>query len=248
MGRAVDEAATAPLRGGAGRAPTRLDEAILVSGTLAYGVALQRAMPEEWHVPANLAAALASVAVARHAGASSADCGLSGGSFSHALGMGAVAAAVVSAGVVVASLPGRARRLFSEERITEHSSKRAVYEVLVRIPVGTALSEEVLFRGAVLGVMLRRHAAAAAVARASVCFGVWHVLPTLASLRSAVLGRQVKDQVGAVAAVATVVAVTAAAGAGFAALRLRSGGVVVPVLAHAALNATAYLVARRAGR
>jgi len=230
------------------RAPARLDEAVFVGGTLAYGIALQRVIPERWHVAANLAAALASLAVARRAGASSADCGLAGGSVRCALGAGGAAAAVISAGIVVISLPDRCRTLFSDERITGHGGGRAVYEVLVRIPVGTALSEEVLFRGAMLGVMLRRHSAAAAVAWASLCFGLWHVPPTLASLRSAALGRDTRDRVGAIAAVAAVVAVTAAAGAGFAALRLRSGSVIAAALAHAALNATAYVVARSAGR
>jgi membrane protease YdiL (CAAX protease family) len=230
------------------RTPTRLDEAVLVSGTLAYGLALQKVIPERWHVPANVAAALAALAVARHAGASSADCGLAGAATRPGLRAGGAAAAVSAAGIVLVSRPGRTRALFSEERITGHGGARAVYEVLVRIPVGTALGEEVLFRGALLGVLLRRHGPAAAVARASLCFGLWHVPPTLPSLRSSVLGRQAQGRVGAIAAVASVVAVTTVAGTGFAALRLRTGSVVAAVLAHAAVNATAYVVARSARR
>ncbi len=234
--------------GGARPVPTRLDEVVLAGGTLGYGIVLQRFVPERWHLAANAAAALTSLAFARRAGASPADCGLTGGAVGRALGAGAAAAGLVAATVVIASLPRRARTLFSEERVTGHGGGRAVYEVLVRIPLGTALSEEVLFRGAMLGVMLRRHAAPAAVARASLVFGVWHVLPTLASLRSTGLGREVTGRAGAAPAIAGVIAVTAAAGAGFAALRLRSGSVLAPVLAHAALNATGYLVARRAAR
>ncbi len=230
------------------RTPTRLDEAALAGGTLAYGFMLQTVIPERWHVPANVAAALAAVAVARRAGASSADCGLAGGAMRHGLGTGGAAAAAAVAGIAVISLSSRARPLFSDERISGHRGPRAVYEVLVRIPVGTALGEEVLFRGALLGVLLRRHGTLAAVARASLCFGLWHVPPTLPSLRSSVLGRQAKGRVGATAAVAAVVAVTAVAGTGFAVLRLRTGSVVAAVLAHTAVNATAYLAARSARR
>ena len=230
------------------RTPTRLDEAVLASGALAYGVMLQTVIPERWHVPANAAAAVAAVAVARRAGASSADCGLAGGALRRGLGAGGAVAAAAAAGIVSISLSSRTRALFSDERITGHGGARAVYEVLVRIPVGTALGEEVLFRGALLGVLLRRHGTAAAVARASLCFGLWHVPPTLPSLRSSVLGRQAQGRVGAIAAVAAVVTVTAAAGTGFAVLRLRTGSVAAAVLAHAAVNATAYLVARSARR
>ena len=230
------------------RAPTRLDEAALVGGTLAYGIVLQQVIPEQWHVPANVAAALASVAVARRAGASSADCGLARAAMRRGLCTGGAAAAVTVAGIAIIALSSRTRRLFSDQRITGHRGGRAVYELLVRIPVGTALGEEVLFRGALLGVMLRRHTTAAAVARASLYFGLWHVPPTLASLRSAVLGRDVKGRVGATTTVAGAVAVTAVAGAGFAALRLRTGSVIAAALAHATINATAYVVARSGRR
>jgi uncharacterized protein len=47
------------------------------------------------------------------------------------------------------------------------------------------------------------------------------------------------------AVLATVLS-TAGAGAVFARLRLRSGSVLAPVLAHAAINVSAYLAARRA--
>ena len=64
----MDEASLALPGCAAGRAPARLDEAVLAGGILAYGIVLQRVIPERWHVPANVAAALASVAAARRAG------------------------------------------------------------------------------------------------------------------------------------------------------------------------------------
>lgn len=240
--------ACAPLGDPVVEVPTRFDEAALIGATLAYGVVLSRVIPEAWHVPANAAAAVAAAAFARRAGATSADCGLSLGTLRRALVPGATAAAMVGGGILVASLPARTSRLFGEDRIAGHASGRAAYEMLVRIPLGTALSEEVLFRGAMLGVMLRRHGPAAAVARTSLCFGVWHVLPTIAALRSAELGRQFGGGASAAAAVGGVVAVTTVAGAALAALRLRSGSIAASALAHATLNATAYLAARRAAR
>ena len=228
--------------------PPGLAEVVLAGGTLAYGIALATVIPERWHVPANVAAGLAAVAVARRGGASAAECGFAGDALRRGLRAGGAASAVAAAGIGLAALPGRSRALFADERITAHPGARAVYEVLVRIPLGTALGEELLFRGALLGVLLRRHGTVTAVAWTSLCFGLWHVPPTLSSLRSSVLGRRAAGRAGGTAAVAGVVAVTAAAGTGFARLRLRTGSVLAPVLAHAAINTTSYLVARSGRR
>lgn len=230
------------------RVTTAVDEAVLAGGTLAYGIALQRVLPERWHVAANAVAVFASLAFSRRAGASAGDCGLARGAIVRGMRAGSAAAAGVTAAVVLASLSRRMRPLFAQDRVSRHRTGRAAYEVLVRIPVGTALSEELLFRGSLLGVMLRRHPAADAIARASLLFGAWHILPTVASLRSAAIGREMRDRVGARGAIAGSLAVTTAAGAGLAALRMRSGSVAAPAIAHAALNASAYMVARRAGR
>lgn len=51
-----------------------------------------------------------------------------------------------------------------------------------RIPRGTALGEEAMFRGALLGLFLRRHTRPTAVLASSTRFGLWHVLPTLDTL------------------------------------------------------------------
>ncbi len=228
--------------------PTQWDELLLAGGTVTYGVLLHRLVPERWHVPANVIAALASVSLARRAGASAADCGLRADGLGPAVRTGVAAAAVIAAGVAIAAAPARLRGVFADDRVCGHGSTRARYEVLVRIPLATAGSEEVLFRGAMLGVMLRRHSPAAAIARSSLCFGLWHVLPTLTSLRSAAAGRAATARTGAAAVVAGVVGVTAGAGTGFAVLRMRSGSVAASAIAHAALNVSAYIAARRAGR
>ena len=225
-----------------------LDEAVLAGGTLGYGVLMHLAIPAAWQLPANLAAGLASVALARRAGATAADCGVELSQLRPGLRAGGIAAATAACGVAALALPGRTRRMFHDERIAVQPARRAAYEVLARIPVATALGEELLFRGALLGLLLRRHGERAAITRTSAWFGLWHVLPTLASTRTARLGRQLRAQGGPLPAVLGAATVTAAAGAGFAALRLRSRSLLAPVLAHAALNATAYLVTRRAGR
>ena len=80
-----------------------------------------------------------------------------------------------------------------------------------------------------------------AVASSSIWFGLWHVYPTIGSLARGTGGAVVGDQPHRVGgATAAVVVSTAAAGAVFAGLRLRSGSVAAPMLAHAALNMAAF--------
>ena len=53
-----------------------------------------------------------------------------------------------------------------------------VFNPLVRIPFGTVLLEETLFRGVLLALALRRWSVATAVIVTSAIFGLWHVVPT----------------------------------------------------------------------
>ena len=50
------------------------------------------------------------------------------------------------------------------------------YESLARIPVGTAVFEEVAFRGVLPGLIARTTTEPAAVGLSSLLFGLWHVL------------------------------------------------------------------------
>jgi membrane protease YdiL (CAAX protease family) len=119
------------------------------------------------------------------------------------------------------------------------------FDVLVRIPIGTAFCEELIFRGAVLGVLLRHRTPVTAVAISSMMFGLWHVFPTLDTLHLNPVGDLVEGStLRTVEAVIGAVAVTTAAGFGFSWLRLRANSVFAPIIAHGALNAAAFLGGR----
>ena len=76
-------------------------------------------------------------------------------------------------------------------------------------------------------------------------FGLWHIAPTLESVRTHPAADDLSGKPLHIAAsVAGIVAATAAAGVAFGFLRVRSRSVVAPVLVHAALNATAFGTAR----
>ena len=216
---------------------------------LAWNAAVNRVVPSPAYVPANLAAAGLSLAAARQAGVSAAELGLDRQRAGRGLRVGLAAAAPVVAVVAVgAALPATRRFLVEDRRATTGGAGYALYHTLVRIPLGTAVAEEALFRGALLGLLTQRHPRARAVAVSSALFGCWHVLPTLDTLALNPLGATVGDRAGTGGAVLASVAVTALAGLGFSWLRFRGDSVVAPVVAHAALNSSAFAAARLVSR
>jgi membrane protease YdiL (CAAX protease family) len=213
--------------------------------TLAYSAVLNALLPEAAHVPANLAAAATVVTLARQDGASFADLGLSRDSLGAGARVGFAVAAPIVAGIGLAARAPATGRYFNDARVLGASRRRAAYETAVRIPLGTALGEELLFRGALLGLFGRRYSTAKAVAASSLLFGLWHVLPALQSVADNPPDETADESLRTLALVAGTVAATAAAGVGLAVLRLRSRSILAPVIVHAAINSSAFIAARR---
>jgi len=151
-----------------------------------------------------------------------------------------VVAGLLAVGV---ALPAT-RELFADRRVDEGSVAALLYATLVRIPLGTALLEETLFRGVLLGLGLRRWPLRVAVAWSSALFGLWHVLPAGGlSGYNPVVADAVHGPAGRLVVTAAAVAATALAGLAFCWLRLRAGSLLAPVMLHAAANSVAYAAA-----
>jgi membrane protease YdiL (CAAX protease family) len=87
------------------------------------------------------------------------------------------------------------------------------------------------------------------VAWSSVLFGVSHILPTLSTMGHTALNQHLTDRpLRQAAFVAGNVVATSVAGAVFGWLRLRSGSVLAPLLAHVAVNDSALMAGRAAHR
>jgi len=138
------------------------------------------------------------------------------------------------------------RWFLADRRVSGVGRAQAAYHLAVRIPLATALAEELLFRGVLLALFRQRRSKRAAVLWTSLLFGAWHVLPTIDHYQgnpaSALVADSGKGQ--RLAVLATMLSTTGAGGV-FAWLRLRSRSVLAPVLAHAAVNMSAYLAGRR---
>jgi uncharacterized protein len=191
-------------------------------------------LPGSLYVPANLAVAAALVALAHRAGLGTAELGLERRRVPAGLAAGLAAATVVAVALAVASTVPAVEEAFEAAELDADGTFDRWFVPLVRIPLGTAVFEEVLFRSVILGALLRRHCPRTAVVVSSALFGLWHVVPASESAGADLAG---------IAEVLGTVAATAVAGVAFALLRLRSGSVVAPVLAHAAVNSGAYVAA-----
>ncbi len=229
--------------------PVARAELAAAAALAAWNAAINRVVPSPAYVPANLAGAGLALAAGRRARVPAADLGLDPGRAGRGLRVGLAAAVPVVAAVAAGAALPATQRWFRDERAATGGTGRALYHTLVRIPLGTAVAEETIFRGALLGMLLQRHPTARAAAVSSVLFGCWHVLPTLDTLALNPLGERVGgDPARTGGAVVASVAVTAVAGLGFTWLRLRADSLVAPVVVHAAVNSSAFAAARLVGR
>lgn len=223
---------------------------LAVLGVLAVSNVMANEVLPSWaYVPWNctVAVALALIAV-RGDGCDTIDLGLAQRRLPDGLRWGAV----VSAGVVAVYLVGLAlpltRDLFVDER-ADVDTAAMLWRVLVAIPFGTVLMEEVAFRG-VLPAMFRRrtthlpHGALRADLLAALLFGLWHVLPSLdLSDANPVFRDLLPGPLGTVVAVTGSVLATAGAGMALSWLRNRSGSLAAPIMFHWTINGVGYALA-----
>jgi len=218
-----------------------------------YNLAQNFLIPAPAYVPANLAASWGLIALARRYGCSWDDLGLEPYKAASGLRTGAAGAAVtVAVATMIATRP-RARRYLLDQRAVDRTRAEHLYRTLIRFPLGTALFEEVAFRGVIEGLWRRSGATRTeASMAAALAFGIWHLIPA----RRALDGNPLRTQLGSDRSRLTVVAagalLTSLSSLGFTWLRQRSESLVAPFLVHAVANGAGYLAGvaawRRSGR
>lgn len=218
---------------------SRVDLAVVLGGLVGLNVATAEVLDSWAEVVAQLIGAGAAVGFALWRGYSVDDLGLSRSSAPAGLRVGGAVAALIVAGVVVIAVVPGSRDFLDDDRFADLSAWEAGYEIGVRIPFVTALTEELLFRSVLLAVLLALTSTRWAVVWSSIVFGVWHVLTTLNGLE----GNEATDSLdgwSAAGGVIVVVIATGIAGVVFAWARLRSNSLLGPWLIHIAFNATTF--------
>jgi membrane protease YdiL (CAAX protease family) len=165
---------------------------------------------------------------------------LSPSTFGAGLRLGAIVALIIAIGVALIAIVPLTRGFLDDDRFADIDGAEVAYQVVFRIPFITALTEELLFRSVLLGVLLVLLSVRWAVIVSAIVFGLWHVLTTVGDLG----GNDATDSLGALeqaGSVVVVVAATTLAGVLFGWLRVRSDSVIAPWLAHIAFNSSTFV-------
>lgn len=156
---------------------------------------------------------------------------------------GGAALVIVTVVVVATAFVPALAGVLADDRV-EVSTAEMLVHVLVTIPIGTVVLEELAFRGLLLGLLRRVTSTGWAVLADSLLFGLWHVAPAVMSADdNAAVADVAASGPGLAATVVATVLITAVAGLVFCWLRLRSRSIVAPALAHLATNSVAFAVA-----
>jgi len=214
----------------------------LVLAALAAAKVVERAVPG-LHVAVGLGLAAALVAIARSQRFTAADLGLARSKVPAGLRWGAAAAALVGVAFALAYTIAPLRQTLPDGG--GGLGPAGLWTVLVVIPLGTVLPEELAFRGLLLALLGRRYGPLAGTLLSSGLFGLWHIVPSLGggTANTAMASVVGGDAAGMVARVVVTVVFTALAGVLLCWLRLRSGSLVAPMLAHWTVNALGVIVA-----
>jgi membrane protease YdiL (CAAX protease family) len=193
-------------------------------------------LPSAAYIPANLAIAALLIVIARRSGLDWPDLGLARVDLGRGIVIGLAAFLVIGVVIGLGLVLPPLEEIFQDDSVGDASDFDRWFVPLVRIPLGTAVYEEVVFRSVLLGIFLvalRRTWHAVAVT--SVLFGLWHIVPAVESAGDGALA--------VVGAVVGTVFITALGGVLFGVLRTWSRSVVAPILAHTATNSLAFLAA-----
>jgi len=156
---------------------------------------------------------------------------------------GGLAFAIVLGVVVAAALIPSTSEFLHDERANV-SFAELLGELLVGIGLLTVIPEELLFRGVLLGAAAKDWGVRVGLAVSSGLFGLWHIFPTLSTAGGNEQFAQAESSlVGQLGLVAGAVVATSLAGLIFGWLRVRSGSVVAPMIAHLSTNGVALTVA-----
>ncbi|MEV6654033.1 CPBP family intramembrane glutamic endopeptidase [Streptomyces sp. NPDC051219] len=218
---------------------------ILVIAVLAAVQVWGNRLAADWYVPLCAATAAVLLLIARWDGLTWADLGLGAAFARRGLRWGVVLVGAVLVVYLLGLAMPFTREAFLDERAAGLTPEQLVFRVLVRVPLGTVLLEEIAFRGVLWAMVERRWGTTWATASSSVLFGLWHVQPARGLTRANAAAEAVfgTSRTGVALSVTLAVLGTAVAGVFFCELRRRSGSLIPPVALHCALNSAGYALA-----
>lgn len=216
--------------------------AAVVAVMVVLNIVNNRVAPNAHYLLWSFAGSVVLLAIGLLDGCSWADLGLAWRFWLPGLAWAGACIALVTLFYLVAASFRRTRQAFHDERMTEMTPTRVVFQALVEVPFGTVLLEEIAFRSVLFAMLARRYGITWAIVISAILFGLWHVLPSIGTHeQNPALGSVVgSGWRGNVLAVLASVVTTTIAGVLFAGLRLVSGSVFAPMGLHWATNGLGY--------
>jgi membrane protease YdiL (CAAX protease family) len=214
-------------------------EVLAVAVLFLWNLIVNLVVPDAAAFVVVVSGALVLLLIAHRSGTGWDTIGLAPGKLRSGLRYGLVAVAAVAAVIILAAVVPASREFLGDDRFVGTTTGEVLVDVLIRIPLVTALGEELAFRGVLLALLFAWYSPFRAAVLSSALFGLWHVLPGVDALETTTTEFSA-GFMGAIS-VGGQVLVTGFAGMAFAWLRLRSGSLAAPVLAHWGLNGSAYL-------
>lgn len=215
-------------------------EIALIVLILLYGTVLARLVPKRFHLFLNIFIAFVAIILGYGFGLNAYAMGIDFGHIGSGIMVAFIASAIIFIGTIIIALIPKLRDFFIGDNLAQASGKLISFEAVIRIPFSTALVEEVLFRGVLLGLLLSHYNTLVALLYASIAFGLWHIFPTIATLEqndatsSIVNGKKRRATVGVIGAVV----ITTIAGMFFGWLRILANSIIAPWIVHWSINAS----------
>jgi membrane protease YdiL (CAAX protease family) len=215
---------------------------ILALGVYA-NIIVNEVLNPAWYIPFNLALLGLTLLIARRAGTTWTSMGLRRDRATRGLKLGVMIVAGVAVAMFLALALSSINEILHDDRFVDSSVGLLLFHALIRIPLGTALYEEVLFRSVIFGMLVRRYTPLKAAIWSSLLFGLWHILPILDVVRTNPAGTHFDGITGTSIAVVVGVSVTFVAGLALLWIRLFANSILASVIVHVGTNSTVILAA-----
>jgi membrane protease YdiL (CAAX protease family) len=218
-------------------------ELVLVILILLYGTVLARLVPRKYHLYLNISIALVAVLLGIAFNVTLEQMGLGLRHILPGIYVAIGASLVITVATLIISAIPPLRRYFLGDDLAQASGKLIAFEAAIRIPLGTALIEEILFRGVLLGLLLLNNSTLVAIIVSAIIFGLWHIFPTINTLENNDgVASTINDKKARKAgSIIGVIIITTIAGIFFGWLRVAANSVLAPWLLHWSINASGVL-------
>lgn len=220
-----------------------MPEIIFICLIAIYSLIITRYIPKRYYSFSNIIIACGTLGYGIVAGLGLNQLGFNLSSMKISLLIGLLLAVPVIISISLIASHPKLRSHFSSTPTKQYNMRAFSYEFFFRIPFGTALSEEVIFRSVLLAMLIANHDQVIAVIMASLLFGLWHIFPTLHTVKShdPLIEMMDDNRKRNLVALATTILATSVAGVIFALLTIKTGSFIAAWIVHSAINGFALL-------